>query len=594
MSVEGSSLKFRKGRKSLTFHLLKDRINVAECGLEERGVLSEEVSTPLWVRWVRRLALGLLATTAAGLLLPSLLASPPKDKPSKQEKRRQKALQKEMESPYKKWLQEEVPYIITDQERAAFKKLSTDDEREQFIEAFWERRSPNPGSPENEFKEEYYRRIAYTNEHYASGIPGWKTDRGRIYIMYGPPDEIESHPSGGSYVRPPEEGGGETSTYPFEQWRYRYIDGIGTNIILEFVDPTMTGEYHLTIDPGEKDALLHVPNAGLTEMEAMGMSTKANRFTRTDGMTTGQALGGTPESMNEFTRLDLYAKIFKPPEVKFKDLKAVVTSRLSAQLLPFDTRTDFVRVTDETVLTPVTVQVANRDLQFQNKDGVMHAVLDIFGEVSSLGGRMVNTFEKSLVVDVPEHEFQRYVDRKSVYQEVLPLRPGRYKLSLVLKDDLNGHMGSIEQGLVVPRFEEEKLEHSSLILADLIQPLPTTQVGSGPFVIGGIKVRPSVNQSFSRDQNEYMGIYMQVYNLGVDAKTRKPSLDVQYAILKEGKTILDQPEDAANLTKASQQYTIEKKMPLRSLQPGKYTVQIKVTDKIKNQTCSPTASFEIR
>ncbi|MGD1156471.1 MAG: GWxTD domain-containing protein [Terriglobia bacterium] len=497
-----------------------------------------------------------------------------------------------MESPYKKWLSEEVPYIITDEERAAFKKFTTDEEREQFIEQFWERRSPNPGSPENEFKEEYYRRIAYANEHYASGIPGWRTDRGRIYIMWGPADEIESHPSGGSYERPPEEGGGETSTYPFETWRYRYIEGIGTNVILEFVDPTMTGEFHLTMDPGEKDALLHVPGAGLTMMEQMGMASKSDRFTRSDGMTIGQGMGGQPETMEEFTRLDLYAKIFKPPSVKFKDLKAVVTSKLSAQLLPFDVRTDFIRVTEETVLTPVTVQVQNSDLQFQNKDGVMHGVLDIFGQISSLGGRIVNTFEKSLVLDVPEGEFQRYQDHRSVYQEVVPLKPGRYKLSMVLKDDLNGHMGSMELGIIVPRYDEEKLANSSLILADLIQPLPTNQVGSGPFVIGGTKVRPSVNGTFTRDQK--LGIYMQVYNLGVDEKTHKPSLDVQYEILKDGKAILNQPEDAGNLKKAAQQFTVEKTLPLSGLSPGKYTVQIKVTDNIKKQTVSPTANFEVR
>jgi len=541
-------------------------------------------------RWVPHVARWVVAATIGSMLLSALQASP--QKLSRQERRRQKAMQKEMESPYKKWLDEEVPYVIMDEERAAFKKLSTDDEREQFIEQFWERRNPNPGSPENEFKEEYYRRIAYSNEHYASGIPGWKTDRGRIYIMYGPPDEIEDHPSGGTYDRPPEEGGGQTSTFPFQQWRYRYIDGIGTNVILEFVDPTMTGEFHLTMDPGEKDALLHVPNAGLTMLEQMGMASKRDRFTRTDGMTIGQPLGGTPERMNEFTRLDLYSRIFKPPSVKFKDLKAVVTTRLSVQLLPFDVRTDFIRVTEETVLSPVTIQIANRDLEFQNKEGVMHAVLDIFGQVTSLGGRIVNTFEKSLVLDVPENEFQRYVDRKSVYQEVLPLRPGRYKLSLVLKDDLNGHMGSMELGFIVPRFEEDKLANSSLILADLIQPLPTSQVGSGPFVIGGTKVRPSVSRTFTRDQK--LGIYMQVYNLGLDEKTRKPSVDIQYEILKEGKPILNQPEDAANLKHAAQQFTVEKTMPLNSLQPGKYTVQIKVTDNVRKQTVSPSTNFELR
>jgi GWxTD domain-containing protein len=555
---------------------------------------------------MNRAAWWVLAAVILGSFLVALQAAPAKkdkdadadpQKVSKEEKRRQKAIQKEMESPYKKWLSEEVPYIITDEERAAFKKLGTDDEREQFIETFWERRNPNPGSPENEFKEEYYRRIAYANEHYASGIPGWKTDRGRIYIMWGPPDEIESHPSGGTYERPMEEGGGETETYPFEQWRYRYIDGIGTNIILEFVDTTMTGEFHLTMDPGEKDALLYVPGAGLTLAEQMGLTgqnSKQDRFTRTDGMTVGTAMGGTPESMEEFTRLDLFAKIFKPPPVKFKDMQAVVTSKLSANLLPFDVRTDFIRVTEETVLTPITVQVSNSDLQFQNKDGVMHGVLDIFGELSSLGGRIVNTFEKSLVLDVPEHEFQAYQDHKSVYQEDIPLKPGRYKLSLVLKDDLNGKMGSMELGIIVPHYEDDKLSNSTLILADQIQPLPTSQVGSGMFVIGGTKVRPSVDNTFTRGPGKNLGIYMQVYNLAVDEKTHKSSLDVQYQILKDGKAILDQPEDPKNLAKVAQQFTVEKQLPLAALAPGKYTVQIKVTDKVRQQSVSPTASFEVR
>ncbi len=545
-----------------------------------------------WGQRYRAVALLVVAVILASLTATSLHAAPPKEKTTKEERRRQKAIQKEMESPYRKWLSDEVPYIITDEERAAFKKFSTDEEREQFVEQFWERRNPNPGSAENEFKEEYYRRIAYANERYASGFPGWRTDRGRIYIMYGPPDEIESHPSGGSYERPANEGGGETSTYPFETWRYRYIDGIGTNIILEFVDPSMTGEYHMTMDPGEKDALLRVPGAGLTLLESMGMASKADRFTRGDGMTIGEPLGGTPESMNEFSRLDLYARIFKPPAVKFKDLKAVVTSRLTAQLLPFDVRTDFMRITEESVLTPITIQAANRDLQFENKEGVMHAVLDIFGQITSLGGRIVSTFEDAIMLDVPENDFQRYMDRKSVYQKVLPLRPGRYKLSVVLKDDLNGHMGSIEIGIQVPRFDEEQLANSSLILADLIQPLPTAQVGSGPFVIGGTKVRPSVNQQFTRDQN--LGIYMQVYNLGLDPQTHRPSADIQYEIVKDGKALLNQTEQAARIANASQQITLQKTLPLRTLQPGKYTVQIKVTDNVKKQTVAPTATFELR
>ncbi len=171
-------------------------------------------------------------------------------------KNQKKALKVELSKPYKKWLDEDVVWIITDEERAAFKQLSNDEERDNFIEAFWQRRDPTPDTEENEYKEEHYQRIAYANEHFAAGIPGWKTDRGRIYIMYGKPDEIDSHPSGGTYERPMEEGGGETSTFPFEDWRYRYLEGIGQEIIIEFVDTCMCGEYHMTIDRSEKDALL--------------------------------------------------------------------------------------------------------------------------------------------------------------------------------------------------------------------------------------------------------------------------------------------------------------------------------------------------
>jgi hypothetical protein len=324
----------------------------------------------------------------------------------------------------------------------------------------------------------------------------------------------------------------------------------------------------------------------------MGSASKADRLSRTDGLTTGSSMADQTQAMNEFTRLDLYARIFKPPAVKFKDLKAVVTSRLTAQLLPFDVRTDFVRVTEDSVLTPVTLQVANRDLQFENKEGVMHAVLDVFGQITSLGGRIVSTFEDAVAVDVPENDFQRYVNRKSVYQKVLPLRPGRYKLSVVVKDDISGHMGSIEIGIQVPRIDEEQLASSSLILADLIQPLPTSQVGTGPFVIGGTKVRPSVNQQFTRDQS--LGIYMQVYNLGLDPQTHRPVADIQYEIVKDGKALLNQTEQAAAMAHASQQITLQKTLPLRTLEPGKYTVQIKVTDNVKKQTVAPTATFELR
>ena len=196
----------------------------------------------------------------------------------KEKFKQQKELRNELKGPYKKWVDEDVRWIITDQELKAFKSLSNDEERDNFIEQFWRRRNPDPDSPENEYRDENYRRIAYANEHFAAGKPGWKTDRGHMYIAYGKPDSIESHPSGGSYERPMEEGGGETSTFPFETWHYRYIEGIGENIDIEFVDTCMCGDYHMTLDRSEKDALLHVPGAGATLGEQMGTSKRTDRF----------------------------------------------------------------------------------------------------------------------------------------------------------------------------------------------------------------------------------------------------------------------------------------------------------------------------
>jgi GWxTD domain-containing protein len=562
-------------------------------------------------RWI---AVILVAAVVLGAIAqPAFARKDKKEKLTKQQRRRQKAIQKEMESPYKKWINGPISYIITPQERSAFKKLTTDEERDRFIEEFWRRRNPNPGSPENQFKEEFYRRIAYTNEHYSSGIPGWRTDRGHIYIMYGPPDSIDSHPSGGTYMAQPNElpytGAGasaEMVTYPFEDWTYHYIPGIGENVTLEFVDPTMTGEYHLTTNPCEKDAMAHVPGdmTGCQGSVSIGPIWNPNLVIQPGQLSTNGNAGNNGSSpasdvqtnfmgaqYNEFTRLDLYSKIFQPPSVKFNDLKTMVTSMVTSQLLPFSVRTDFVKITDDTVLTPITVQVPNREMQFENKDGVMHAVLDIYGQLTTIGGRVANTFEQSVAVDVPQHDFQSYVHQKSVYQRAVYLSPGRYKLSIVIKDDHSGHMGSENLGIIVPQFSDSKLSSSSLILADLIQPLPTSEVGSGPFVIGGTKVRPSVNQVFTQKQD--LGIYMQVYNLGLDPKTHRPLANIQYLISREGKTILDQTEQAANIKDASEQVTLEKTMPAKLLQPGKYTLQVKITDKVKDQTDTQSTSFQV-
>jgi GWxTD domain-containing protein len=547
----------------------------------------------------------------ADVAVPAVDAPPSADKASqdvdplkrplteKQKKQNSKSLKIELSKTYKKWLDEDVRWIITDEEQKAFKLLSNDEERDQFIEAFWQRRDPTPDTVENEFKEEHYRRMAYANEHFPAGIPGWKTDRGRIYIMYGAADEVESHPSGGSYQRPMEEGGGETSTFPFEDWRYRYLEGVGQEVIIEFVDTCMCGDYHMTMDRSEKDALLNVPNAGLTLYEQMGMASKADRFSGGGLERLGTGPFSSQNQTKQFDRLEQFYKLQKPPAVKFKDLEEVVSHKINVNMMPFDVRTDFVRVTSDTVLVPVTVQVKNRDVTFVNKDGVQRGTVNIFIRVTTLTGKIVQTDENTVQVDVPAELLPKVTENSSVYWKALPLRPNLYRIDVAVKD-LNGDRSGLwSSRLQVPSYDDDRLSSSSLIVADIMAPVSTKEIGTGQFVIGNTKVRPRVGAAngkpviFKRNQKVYF--WMQVYNLGTDDKTHKPSATVEYNVINAAtnKAVIHTVESTEQMGNIGDQVTLEKPLSASSLEPGVYRIQIKVNDNISKQMVDPSATFAV-
>jgi GWxTD domain-containing protein len=510
----------------------------------------------------------------------------------KEKFKQQKELRNELKGPYKRWVDEDVRWIITDQELKAFKSLSNDEERDNFIEQFWRRRNPDPDSPENEYREENYRRIAYANEHFAAGKPGWK------------PDSIESHPSGGSYERPMEEGGGETSTFPFETWHYRYIEGIGENIDIEFVDTCMCGDYHMTLDRSEKDALLHVPGAGATLGEQMGTSKRTDRFN--GGL---ENLGGGPMASSnqakEFDRLEQFSKLQAPPVVKFKDLESFLVNHkvLSGPFFPFEVRTDYVKVTEDTVLVPLTLQIRNRDITFNTKDGVAKGEVNVLGRIATITDHVVQTFEQTLEVEEPSELLGKALDQASVHWWALPLKPGRYRVDIAIKDVNNpDHIGTWAQGIVVPKYDDEKLSASSLILADKMEQVPTKQIGTGQFILGNTYVRPRVSSgplvavSFHRSQK--LNFWMQVYNLAIDDKSKQNAATIQYQIMDmaSNKAILDTSETSAALgdnSANSDQLTVRRSVPLASLQPGKYQVTITVNDHVSKQQVAQSAPFTV-
>ncbi len=495
----------------------------------------------------------------------------------------------ELKKAYKDWLEKDVTYIITDEERKAFKKLATDDERERFIEEFWRRRDPDPDTDENEFKEEYYERIAYANEHFSSGIPGWKSDRGRIWIMYGKPDERETHPMGGQYEREPYEGGGSTTTYPFEKWFYRYIAGVGSGVEIEFVDPTGSGEYRISRNPDEKDAMLMIPGAGLTLSEQLGLSSKTDRVSNIGGF--GMA-GYQREQDSPFSRLQLIADLSRAPQVKFNDLAGMTnTPAIEDNPLNFDVQIDFYRQSDERVITAFTIQTENRELTFTDSGGLQSARMNIFGKITSVAGRRVGIFEDPVVTTATVEELTEAKGRKSAYQKAVPLAPGTYKVDVIVRDVGSGATGIRHLGFTVPKYDPQKLSTSTLVLAAKLENL-TNQPAVGQFVIGQTKVIPNISGIYHRGSP--VGVYLQIYNAGVDQTTLRPSVDVEYTLLKDSKEVGKQAEDWRGMSDAGQRLTLARLIDTNTLPPGEYEIQIRIRDHVSGQQLTPTAKFTVQ
>ncbi|RPJ58589.1 MAG: GWxTD domain-containing protein [Acidobacteria bacterium] len=493
---------------------------------------------------------------------------------------------------FKKWLNEDVVYIITEEEKAVFNKLTTEEEREQFVEQFWLRRDPDPKTFINEAKEEHYRRIAYANDHFGSGKPGWRSDRGRIYIIHGEPVEIQEN-FGGPYSRPMYEGGGETAVFPYQVWRYRSIDGLGPDIELEFVDTTLTGDYHLASDPFEKDAFTNVPGIGLTMAEERGLATKHDRFIKSGGGEYYPLLAQRYQD-KPFVRLERYAGIMRPARIKYPDLKQIVDVDVTYSTLPFRFHQSQFRLNDRQCIVPITLEFANRSLTFQDKDGRRVSRLAIYGTVTGLGKQVVKEFEDEVINSFSADYLRVALQGKSLYQKLLVLEKGRrVKLTLVVKDLNGGKIGTLSRVLVPPNYATRDLELSTLVLSNSIQKLARIPETDEMFVLGDIKIRPSLDRVFPTDR--LMGSYLQVYNAGIDQQTLQPSLRVKYKLYQGEKPLMEIVDDKGESIEfySGERVVLNRMFSPKDLGAGKYRLQVEVFDRVNNQSAMIGDEFEI-
>lgn len=503
----------------------------------------------------------------------------------------------EAEDYYRKWLQEDVVYIITDEERAVFENLTTPEEKEAFIEQFWRRRDPDPDTLENEFREEHYRRIAYANDHFSVGAPGWKTDRGRVYIIHGPPDTHEYFDQGEQYYRPSSEGGGVTTTYSWLRWTYRHIDGIGDSIDVEFVDKTMTGHYVLARDEMDKDAFLWVPGLGLTEAERLGGATKAERIGTRTMANFASRRGGNPLKMfssrdDLFERLRRYNRLQAAPDIKFQDLEQIVDINLYYDNLAFDVRHDVIRVTREDFFVPVSFYFDTSDFSFKSRGDIKQATLNVYGRVENLTGRKIYSFDD--VVHLTLNREDERSKKTSIFQKSIPLKPGRYKLIAIIKDAESGRIGTLVRGIVLPGAIEDELEISPVILADRVQPAGYGEFINDPFVLGGVKVYPSRDNTFVRGNP--LGFYFEVYNVMADQQTLEPDLSLKLQLLRDGKEVetpFDQSDLKQLLHRYSDRFFAGSMLNTQPLQPGHYRLQVTITDNVAQESSRKVVDFEV-
>ena len=502
----------------------------------------------------------------------------------------------ESEDYFKNWLERDAVYIITDEEKSVFAQLTTEDEKERFIEQFWRRRDTDPRTAINEFKEEHYRRIAYANERFHSGKEGWRSDRGRVYIIHGEPAEIETYAAGSFYDREFEQGGGQTTVYAFERWRYRHLEGIGDDIELEFVDSSFTGDYHLALNPEEKDALLHMPGQGLTWAEQVGLTRKEDRPYFAPGRHNPAYNTGSFRN-NPFYRYEIFSKVQAPKEIKYNDLKELVKVNIGYSNLAFQVRRDYFKLNREKILVPVTLQLQNRDMTFKRKGDLHTARIGLYGAVTSLDNQLIQEFDDELVISYTPEQLERSLRGRSMYQKVLILdNKTRYKLDLVVKDVESSNIGAVKQAIIPPSGLKDgtKLSNSSLVLSDFIRKLDEVPEDNQMFVLGDVKVRPSMDKSFS--PKSLLAVYLHLYNFGLDQSSNAPELKVRYQIRRGGDLIHETTDDNGESVQffSPDRLVLVKGFHLGGLEPGTYRVEVEAWDQLNDAKTQVGDSFRVK
>ena len=549
-------------------------------------------------------------------IVSALMTAQAQDAPQK------KAPETRLSAKYSKWLNEEVLYIVSQREKEVFLSLRNDEDRENFIHNFWKSKDPTPATPLNEFREEHLRRLEYVKKRYFEGKAGWLTDRGRVYIMFGPPDFFETNPGGGrGFLFDPS---GPTAEFPSEVWTYRSIPGLKTRygrIDFIFIDNYNSGAYTLTTNPGLANALRNVS----TSSREAGYETEKGQFPGQNDQNMAQ---------NPIEQLTLLAELSRSRgevmeelerSARLRKLRGVVEAKESLNSLPFGEQESYFQGKNNLTVIPVSIEVAGKDVLFQKSDDRYQGIVNFHVEIKDRENTVYQTSDR-LEMNLREETYGRRMTDFYQYKHRLEIKPGDYSLHLVVWDEFSNKVGYLDKKISVPSYSQSEFSLSEVVLARSVRvvevkkepvvleskDIPALKALEGtnlkvpekieivrpqvdPFTFGNLEINPNPMASY-RPKEELVFFY-QIYNPTFDAAQNKAGVFIEHQIWKDGQlvTLIDKPQEASipieqkpGFLNSGARYTLDQ------LNPGSYTLLIRVKDKFSDRAIEKKVNFLIK
>ncbi len=484
---------------------------------------------------------------------------------------------------YKKWLEEEVVYIITAKERDVFLKLQSDREREMFIEAFWKQRDPNPGAPRNEFREEHYRRLQYANENFgrSSSLPGWKTDRGRIHIILGPPQNIESYED-------------VMNVYPTQIWFYLGDPEIGlpTAFNVIFFKKEGMGNYILysPVDDGPESLIAGALGGFQNEQAAYLALRKLEPNLAREALTLIPGERVSPGTISLASNM-LISQIYSAPQRRVSDsyaeallkYKDSVEVEYTANYIGCEAQAQVFRSEEGTFLVHFTVEP--QKLSLDEFEGKYTANFDLNGRLTDAAGRTVYQFDRPFSVSLTPSELEGVRGTTLALQDMFPCLPGQYKFDLLIKNTVSKEFATYEVGLTVPSPSAAGPALGAPLLAYGLEPSLAPSGEEVPFRVAGKQAVSQAHKIFTRQDTLF--VIAQAYGLpaawGNEGRVR-------FSYDKDGKTVLIQARTLAEVRTGE---TIVEAQPLAAFSPGYYDLTIALLDPAGQPAQSQEAHFEV-